>query len=197
LIFCFDFNINPGVAAVCQETADGTAVIGEVWIPRNSNTELVCRRLLADWGEHAGAVECYGDATGGAGGSAKVAGSDWDLVRSTLRPVFGNRIVFRVPRANPRERARINSVNSRLKSADKQYRLFIDYRKARHVADDLDGVALLEGGSGEIDKEHGDKTLSHISDALGYYVAYAFPVDELILKPTGPVVAGGGIGVLT
>jgi len=195
LIFCFDFNISPGGAAVCQETTDGTAVIGEVWIPRNSNTELVCARLIADWGEHPGNVECYGDATGGAGGSAKVSGSDWDLVRTSLRPKFGSRIIFRVPRANPRERARINSVNSRLKSADGHCRLVVDGRKAAHVADDLDGVPLLEGGTGEIDKDK-DKTLTHISDALGYYVQYVFPVDELILKPTGRVITGGGIGVV-
>jgi len=171
LIFCFDFNINPGVAAVCQETAAGTEVIGEVWIPRNSNTELVCRRLLTDWGEHTGAVECYGDATGGAGGSAKVSGSDWDLVRTTLRPHFGSRITFMVPRSNPRERARINSLNSRLQSADSSIRLFVDGVKAAHVAADLDGVALLEGGSGEIDKEHGDKTLTHICFPAGTDIA--------------------------
>jgi len=125
-----------------------------------------------------------------------VQASDWALIRKALNPVFSSRIIFRVPRANPRERARIHSLNSRLKSADNRYRLFIDGIKAAHVAADLDGVALLEGGSGEIDKEHGDKTLTHISDALSYYVHYRFPVDEIKLAPTGPVIIGGGIGVL-
>jgi len=50
LILCFDFNIAPGVACVAQETAAGTEVIGEAWIPRNSNTELVCRKLLETYG---------------------------------------------------------------------------------------------------------------------------------------------------
>jgi hypothetical protein len=194
LVFCFDFNVSPGVAAVCQEQGDGTGVIGEVWIPRNSTTERVCNRLAKDWSHHKGPVLCYGDATGGAGGSAKVQGSDWDIIRSVLRPAFGARITFKVPKSNPRERARVNAVNSRLRSANGVNRLFVDAAKAPHMVADLDFVALLEGGSGEIDKKKTSE-LTHMSDALGYYVNYEFPVEQRILKATGPIFVGGGAGV--
>lgn len=181
LALCFDFNIAPGVAAITQERKlpngqEGTAVIGEVYIPRNSNTPAVCRKLLQDWGNHQGKVICYGDATGGAGGTAKVAGSDWDIVRRELKP-FGDRLSIRVPRANPRERARVNAMNARLKSGDGKVRLMVDPQHAPHVVRDLEGVTLLEGGSGEIDKR-ADANLTHISDALGYYVAQEFPIQN-------------------
>jgi hypothetical protein len=42
---------------------------------------------------------------------------------------------------------------------------------------DFDGVRVVEGGSGEIDKQT-DKSLSHISDAAGYYIAERFPIDQ-------------------
>lgn len=179
LAFCFDFNVEPGVAAVAQEVTlpnglQGTAVIGEVYIPRNSNTPAVCRKLIADWGGHQGAVVCYGDATGGSRGSAKVAGSDWDLIRAELRQApFGGRVYYRVPQANPSERARVNAMNSRLKSETGDIRLMVDRQTAPHVVKDLEGVVLLKGGSGEIDKRS-TPDLSHISDALGYYVAKEF-----------------------
>ncbi|HYB11693.1 MAG TPA: hypothetical protein VEJ16_18700 [Alphaproteobacteria bacterium] len=184
LIFCFDFNVAPGVAVVAQEQRlpgmsegrTGTGVIGEVHIPRNSNTPAVCRKLAADWIDHVGPVRCYGDATGGAGGSAKVAGSDWDLIKAELRPAFGQRLSFHVPDANPPERARINAVNTRLKSGDEAIRLMVDPTKAPNVVKDFEGVRLLSGGSGEIDKK-ADPMLTHASDALGYYVASAFPID--------------------
>ena len=177
LILCFDFNVSPGVAAVCQEKEEGTGVIGEVWIPQNSNTPAVCRKLAADWGKHGGQVLCYGDATGGAGGSAKVAGSDWDLIKRTLGPVFGSRMSFHVPSENPRERTRVNAVNSRLRASDGTIRLFVDPSKAPHVVRDFEGVRLLEGGSGEIDKSpKRDKTLTHLTDALGYYIEREFPI---------------------
>ena len=186
LILCFDFNVSPGVCAIAQEHPElptpaknpGTAVIGEVHIPENSNTIYVCNRIKKDWSHHAGLVYCYGDATGGNPGSAKVSGSDWDIIRRELRMTFGDRLRISVPDSNPLERSRVNAVNSRLKSgpADKPIiRMMIHPEKAKNVVRDFDGVRTVEGGSGEIDKEK-DKKLSHISDALGYYIHYKFPV---------------------
>lgn len=189
LIFCFDFNVEPGVAAVCQELTlpnglEGTAVLGEVYIPKNSNTPAVCRRLIQDWGRHQGTILCYGDATGGSRGSAKVAGSDWDLIKDEFRQApFGGRTAYRVPSANPPERARVNAVNSRLKSQNGDIRLMVDPQHAPHVVKDMEGVILLKGGSGEIDKKT-DSNLSHISDAIGYYIESEFPIQG---KPTTTV----------
>lgn len=180
LTLCFDFNVEPGIAVVCQEQklpngVFGTGVIGEVHIPRNSNTPAVCRKIIADWGTHEGKVRLYGDATGGARGSARVQGSDWDLVRSELRATFGDRADYRVPLANPPERARINAMNSRLKGGDGTIHLMVDPSKAPNVVRDLEGVRLLAGGSGEIDKK-ADGRLTHLTDALGYYIVKEFPV---------------------
>lgn len=179
LAFCFDFNVQPGVAAVAQEMLlpngeFGIGVVGEVHIPNNSNTPAVCRKIIADWGDHPGEVVCYGDATGGSRGSAKVLGSDWDLIEAELRPVFGGRLRFAVPAANPAERARVNAMNSMLKTADGTVRMMIDSYRAPNVVKDLEGVRLLKGGSGEIDKKT-DKALTHISDALGYCVVALRP----------------------
>lgn len=180
LIFMFDFNVDPGVCAVAQEMAlpsfhHGTGIIGEVWIPVNSNTPAVCRRLVQDWGKHPGLVRCYGDATGGARGTAKIAGSDWDLIETELRPVFRERLDFNVKDANPKERSRINAVNSRLLTKSGDIRLMVDAKAAPHVVTDFEGVTLLEGGSGEIDKKKSPQ-LSHLTDGVGYYVEYEFPI---------------------
>ncbi len=179
LIFCFDFNNAPGVAVVAQEMRvrgeDVTGIIGEVHIPRNSTTPLVCNRLLKDWSGHRGRVHLYGDATGGAKTSSSVAGSDWDLVKDYLHPVFQNRLKWYVPRANGAERARVNAVNSRLKSIDEMVRLIIDPARAPNLIKDFEGVRTVKGGSGEIDKK-ADKRLTHLTDAIGYYVVNKFPL---------------------
>ena len=175
LIFAFDFNVSPGVAVVCQEISDETHVIGEVHIPLNSNTPAVCNRLIKDWGDHQGNVLCYGDATGGAAGTAKIHGSDWDLIKNVLRPVFGSRLRIRVDKANPRERVRVNAMNSRLQSADGTVRLRIDQQRAPNLVKDFEGVRLLSGGAGEIDKKI-DPKLTHMTDAIGYCIAKRHPV---------------------
>lgn len=196
LVFCFDFNRQPGVAVVIQEQSQKdypdtkfpswvgetfTAVIGEVWIPKNSNSSIVARRLVSDWqGVHIGTtsrkarVYIYGDATGAAGGSAKVMGSDWDLVFEELQKVKHWDTLDMVPRENPRERLRVNSMNSRLESAEGIVRMLIDPVNAQHFAEDLDGVVVVEGGNGEIDKK-ADKMLTHPTDAGGYYVHAEYP----------------------
>jgi hypothetical protein len=198
LNLCFDFNVEPGVCAIVQEQvlpgqyerdADGlqmldkpitgTGVIGEVHIPRNSNTPAVCRKIIEDWGNHPYSVRCYGDATGGSRGTAKVMGTDWDLIRDELRPVFGDRLSFRVSRSNPDERARVNAMNTRMLAGNGVIRMMIDPAKAPNVVKDLEGVRTLKGGSGEIDKK-ATPLLTHISDALGYYVEKEFPVKKRI-----------------
>lgn len=181
LVVAFDFNVSPGVAVLIQEQTlsdgfEGTCVIDEIYIPRNSNTAIVCDAIIDRWANvHNGRLSVYGDATGGAKGTSQTFGSDWEIVESKLRPHF--QLSMRVPRANPTERARVNSVNSRLKSTAGEIRVRIDPSACPYLVRDLEGVRLLEGGSGEIDKRH-DTDLSHISDALGYYIAYEHPIGE-------------------
>jgi hypothetical protein len=198
LNLCFDFNVEPGVAVVAQEQTlpgqferdedglldlsrpvTGTGVIGEVHIPLNSNTPAVCARLIKDWGTHEGPVRCYGDASGGNRGTAKLSGSDWDIIKRDLRAHFGDRVVLRVPDANGPERSRVNAVNSRLlagpQDGPQTIRLMVDGKRAPNMVKDLEGTRVLEGGSGEIDKKATPK-LTHMSDALGYYVVREFPI---------------------
>ncbi len=190
LIFCFDFNVSPGVAVVCQEFSgnyqyngssfsgdDFTAVIGEIYIPNNSTTPKICNQLIDRYGEHRERVICFGDATGGARGTAKVAGSDWDLVKRLLQPIFGHNFRMDIPKANPRERVRLNAVNSRLKSMDNSIRLRVDSKSTPNLIRDFEGVRLRDE-TGEIDKS--DLRLTHLTDAIGYYISHKFPTTERV-----------------
>jgi len=191
LIVCHDFNVEPGVAVICQEqvlpawkSEDGkyvydgtevlTCVIAEVHIPRNSNTVIVCDKVVSLFRDHPGEVYVYGDATGGARKSSATAGSDWDLVKQVYRGAWPNRMKMRVPDSNPPERYRLNAVNARLRSISGQCRVIVDPR-CRHLIEDFEGVTLIEGGSGEIDKK-ADESLTHMTDAFGYYIFRSWPI---------------------
>lgn len=188
LIFCFDFNVSPGVAVVVQEQnyidphtmlpivgKYVSGIIGEVYIPRNSNTVSVCKKLIADWGHHRGEIFLYGDSTGGSKGSAKIIGTDWDIITAMMNDHYGvHRINMNVPATNPRERLRVNSVNSRFLNLMGEIRIQIDPSRAPYTKKDFDAVTVLEGGSGEIDKKS-DLTKTHLSDSFGYYIAREYP----------------------
>ena len=176
LILCFDFNVEPGVCAIVQEhVMFGTVVIDEVYIPTDSNSRMVATEVLSRYGDHKGRVEIYGDATGGARGSAKVEGSDWEIIWNTLRPKYGSRLVRCIPTGNPPERSRVNSMCARICSVSGLRQLYV-LRKCPHVIEDLEGV-VYSAGTNEIEKKK-NPTLTHISDALGYHVVYKYPLRE-------------------
>ena len=178
LVLALDFNVSPGVAAIGQEQTLpngelGTGWIDEVWIERDSNTLKVMDKFLARYASHRGIVQLHGDASGGAKGSAKVAGSDWELVLQKLKPVFGSRLKAQYPKGNPSERARLNATNSRLCSALGTVRMMVDPAACPHLVLDFEGTDLDDHGA--IDKPQGTM-LTHLTDAVGGYVHKVFPV---------------------
>jgi hypothetical protein len=83
-------------------------------------------------------------------------------------------VQFRLKESNPPERSRVNAVNSRLQASSGAIRMMVDPLAAPKTVRDFEGVRLVEGGSGEIEKKK-DPLLTHLTDALGYYVEYEFP----------------------
>lgn len=183
LIFNFDFNVKPGTATVIQhmeykgtnpDCADEVdAIIGEVYIPRNSNTPRVCRTLAKNWGNHRGDILCFGDATGGAKKSSQTEGTDWDLIEDYLRPVFGNRLIMMQEQSNPAERMRVNSLNSRIKAADGTIKLIVDGQKCPFTVKDFEGVTC--GPDGSVEKDV-DSMLTHLTDGIGYWAHSQHPL---------------------
>lgn len=176
LVLCFDFNVDPGTCIYLQELPGPgsgfgtvvTSVLGEVYIPRSSNTPTVCRKIAADWkGKHKGEVHLYGDPAGGQRHTSYEHGNDWTIIEDMLGGTFGRENVqLKVPRSAPRQRARVNSLNSRLKTKDGTKHMVVS-PKAKHTIEDLDLVAVKEGSAGELDESDGK--YGHLTAALGYY----------------------------
>lgn len=189
LILTFDFNTSPGTANVLQEQHyigknplvvrdfTFTAVIDEVWIESNSNTELVCDEIISRYRNHPGEVYATGDATGAAGGTAKVKGSDWDIIRSKLEPIFGSRYSQISRGSNTREKVRVNSVNKRLQRADGVVSMLIDFERCPKTVEDYASVRNKMDGSGEIDKEYNPE-ITHLTDGHGYYITEQWPYES-------------------
>lgn len=184
LILVFDFNNKPGVCGIFQEQQRPhwipgpleliTCGIDEIYVERNSNTKLVCNRLLEkDYiKNHKNKVYLYGDASGGAKTSQAVAGSDWDIIEQMLNPVYGERMVPMYPRSNPMIRTRVNSVNSRFCTADGTIRVVLDRISCPMFIRDFEGVVSDDHGDPDKGK---DEMLTHASDAFGYYCAEEHP----------------------
>lgn len=180
LIWSLDFNVNPMCSVIAQRDGETTEVLDELILP-DANTFLACERfwqLVQHYSHNRPfTIDIYGDASGHQRRTCGTS-TDWQLVRdffSQLRPQVVARL--HAAGANPGVRDRVNLVNSRFLSASGDSRLFID-PKCKELIEDFEQVCWRADHFGqatsELDKS--DRLRTHLSDALGYYLAQAFPV---------------------
>jgi hypothetical protein len=74
---------------------------------------------------------------------------------------------YRVPKANPSVKERINLMNAKLRSASGEISVFVD-KKCKELTMDFEQVAF-KADTYQIDKDR-DRQRTHLSDALGYLV---------------------------
>jgi hypothetical protein len=168
VVVTFDFNIQPATAVICQRVGDEARVWREVWITsaggeatRAAATRV--RDMLAEVG-YRGPVQVYGDPAGRAG---KTTGPSDHAV---LREVFHG-ATFYIPKVAPHVKDRVASVNARCQTASGEARLVID-PSCEHLIGDLEQVVYTDAG--DLDKRS-NPMLTHISDALGYWIHQAWP----------------------
>ena len=184
LIWAIDFNVNPMCMLLMQRSNESTYVLDEIIVKPDANTERGCAAFherVSAFKQHKLQVQIYGDASGSQRRTS-AAETDWKIIRNFFDRRPNEYVVtFRQNTANPAVRDRVNCVNSRLRSASEHVHLFIDPR-CRELIKDLEQVSWALDFSGrpttEIDKL--DRERTHTSDALGYYIAQAFPLKGLI-----------------
>jgi hypothetical protein len=192
IVWAIDFNVNPMCMILAQRSSDSVYVLDEIIVKPDANTERGCEafhKRTRTLNQHKLHVDIYGDASG-YGRRTSASATDWSIIREFFKRWPSQYSAnFHTNTSNPGVRDRVNCVNSRLKSASETVHLFIDPR-CRELIKDLEDVtwALDSNGrtSSEIDKSGKDRT--HASDALGYFIAQAFPLKGLIgPNSSGPI----------
>ena len=154
-----DFNVSPFTATICQIVNHTIYVLDEVWI-NNSNTKEVSEHIN---NKYPGNWTVVPDSTGKALKTSASGATDHAILRA-----HG----FTVPHvANPFRMDRYNEVNAMLEQA----RIII-HPRCKNLIKDLEQVTFKEGTNLPETK---DQTLTHISDALGYLVHWAFPLVKI------------------
>jgi hypothetical protein len=180
LIWSLDFNVNPMCSVLVQRAGEAVHVLDEM-VLADANTPAACQELLrrtAEWRRRETVVvDVYGDASGH---QRRTCGTetDWSLIREFFKSWTGQFLAtVQTGTRNPGVRDRVALVNARLCSAAGERNLFVDPR-CRELIKDLECVSWKANSTGqptsELDKA--DRTRTHVSDALGYYVAEVFPM---------------------
>ncbi len=164
LRWALDFNVDPMCSVVAQ-IRDGVVHVLDEFVLSRLSTPQVCERFLDRYGRHQAGVAIYGDASGSR--QQTTGSSDYGMMREVLSKSHMKCLGYRVPKANPEVRERVNVVNAMLRSAESKTRLFVHPRCQELVAD-LEQVSY-KPGSAVIEKDR-DPRRTHLSDALGYLV---------------------------
>jgi hypothetical protein len=187
LCWSLDFNIDPACSVLCQFVHGHVRVLDEIAL-RESSTYEVCEQFACrtrEWvklyNHGALPVYVYGDATGDSRKSA-ASRTDWQIVRDFFA---GNsreyKATFRIPSRNPEVKDRINCVNAIISNAAGQRRLAVS-PKCKQLIRDLEQVTWKTDASGNSigDLDRSDRMRTHLSDALGYLIAWDFPMQASI-----------------
>jgi hypothetical protein len=163
VIWALDFNVDPMSSVVAQRLGNEIHVLDEI-VLRRATTEDACLEFEKRFGYLEQEVVIYGDASGSA--MQTTGSTDYEIIRDFFK-ARGMKMFQNVQRSNPAVRDRIAVVNSRLRNANGEVRLFID-PKCKELIADFEQVCYRED-SLQVDKEK-DRMRTHLSDALGYLI---------------------------
>ncbi len=168
LVVACDFNVNPMIWVIAQESEGRVCVLDEI-VLREADTTQAVEEVAVRFGVDPRMVDVYGDAAGNHRDTRQAGRADYTIIKDMLKGVR-----LRVPSANPAVRDRVNTVNLLLQSKSKAGGVVVD-PKCRELIKDLETLVYKEGSrGGQIDKSDPGRT--HASDALGYYLSRRFPI---------------------
>jgi phage terminase large subunit len=168
LLWALDFNVDP-MSSVVAQLGGGTVHVLDEIVLRRASTPEACSEFCSRFPGHSTGVIIYGDA---AGNHQQTSGtSDYRMVREHFAAYYSSTATYRVPKANPSVRDRVQLMNSKFRNAAGETRLFIDSR-CKELIEDFEQVSY-KADSMQIDKDK-DRRRTHLSDALGYLLWQEF-----------------------
>ena len=190
LVWALDFNMNP-LCSVLLQTIEGTVRVFEELILPDSNTLAACEELLARterWTSGGLGIYVYGDATAEQRRTS-ASRTDWRIVKDFFGR-YSDRFnaSFQVPSVNPPVKDRVNCVNAVLRNHAGQFRMLVD-PKCKHLIKDFEQVCWKTDphGNSLVELDKSDPARTHVSDAVGYYVAREFPMRPPRGERSGPM----------
>jgi hypothetical protein len=162
VFWALDFNVDPMSSLIVQIVHGRVRVLDEIVI-RHGTTQQACEEFLKRFPKQQAGVAVYGDASGYK--EQTTGSSDYQIIREYFQIHASTSAQYRVPKANPSVRERINLTNSKLRSAAGEIGIQVDPR-CKELIKDLEQVCFKED-SNHIDKDR-DRLRTHLSDALGY-----------------------------
>lgn len=172
---CFDFNVSPMSCIIVQKINDTQFACVKEFILNNSNTTDTCEVILEYFAiqEFNGEIQVTGDNAGHQKKtqSAKVAGTDWVIIRDMLSPYLKG-----LPKTRQTKtiKDRVTALNAMFRNTLGEIKMYVNPYKCPKLHKDLINVEWIDSG---FQLNSTNKELTHASDALSYFAYNYFPTD--------------------
>jgi hypothetical protein len=195
-----DFNVQPMIWIVSQYWGNKLRALTQIKIETNASVGDMVDLFRQKFPSHGHELWVYPDATGRSR-DAQTGKSDVALLELAFRG-YSSRIVVKGSIMNPKVKDRVNAVNRMLIGADGEVRHLVNGDECPDLIADYEQVVWQENLKDIkkiYDPQHPYSKRTHASDAIGYHVAYEWPVrrealDAAVAKRRRPVVRGRLIG---
>lgn len=174
IIVGLDFNVGHMRWVLGQHRVGKIYWFDEIAID-NTNTAECAKELGEKVKGHAQGVVLIGDATGNSRHTSATQ-SDYVIVGEALDRVKV-RWENQTPESNPAVKERVNTMNARLRAADKTVSMWINPKTCPKLKRDMDRVAWKVGAQTMLDQKK-DPSLTHASDAAGYATCVLAPMES-------------------
>jgi len=157
-----DFNVGSMCLAIANIGEDGIVNFIDDINMASSNTDEVCTELK---NRYPGAkIMVYPDPSCKARKTSAGGRTDLSILQNAG-------FIVKLRNMHTPVRDRINAVNAKLKNANGQVGMYVDY-KGKNIIKSLERLIYKEG-TNIVDKDHG---FDHMSDAVGYLIDFLFPI---------------------
>jgi len=199
LLLACDFNVDPCVFEVCQTRSGKLFVIDEICLSPGNIPDMITE-FRNRYPDHPAEVHVYGDSNG-LRRTSQTEKSDYELMQIHMQG-YPSRFVIKVPRSSPPSRARINSLNNRLKGYDNIQCVYVSDQCVELIADFHQVVLRPDGNDVLKVYREGNPYArrTHASDALGYLIHREWPISREAAKlksknkPRAPISYGKLLG---
>jgi hypothetical protein len=166
-----DFNVNPMTATLNHVMGRNVYQFGEIYL-NNSNTYEMRDRIIELFPDahKNGKIHIYPDSTGKARES--------NATKTDLRILADNPANFQVhaKSVNPRQKDRMNNVNSRMMAGDGLPHYFVNPKTCPETVNGWNRVEST--ADGRFDKKQEGIGILDITAAAGYLISFLFPVNS-------------------
>lgn len=180
LNLCCDFNAKVMVWPVIQIVGDQPYQLCEISMVGRTDVKKMVKQFKLMFPNHSGGLTLFGDASGG-NSSALGEFTIWDVIMAEFQN-YSCDVNLMVPKSNPRVINRVAATNEVLDGTGLWMPLLMDEDETEMTQRDFSHVEWDERGR-DVKKitDSGDErsTLTHASDAFGYWAALDAPIESI------------------